>query len=220
MVIGGGVIGLEMASVWARLGSKVTVVEFLDRVLPGMDSEIAKKFPRVLQKQGITFRMGTKVTAAKKTKSGVVLTAEPAKGGDSEAIEADIVLVAIGRRPFTEGLGLEKVGVEMDQRGFITVDADFETNVPGIFAVGDVIHGLMLAHKAEEDGVAAVETMAGQSGHVDYNLVPNIIYTWPEVASVGKTDEQLKEAGVEYKTGSFPFSANPRPNRPVSPKVS
>ena len=147
VVIGGGVIGLEMASVWARLGSKVTVVEFLDRILPGMDSEIAKKFPRMLQKQGISFKMGTKVTAAKKTKSGVVLTAEPAKGGDSEAIEADIVLVAIGRRPFTEGLGLEKVGVQMDQRGFATVDADFETNIPGIFAVGDVIHGPMLAHK-------------------------------------------------------------------------
>ncbi|MEP2436532.1 MAG: NAD(P)/FAD-dependent oxidoreductase, partial [Roseibium sp.] len=148
VVIGGGVIGLEMASVWARLGSKVTVVEFLDRIVPGMDSEIAKKFQRVLQKQGITFKMGTKVTAAKKTKSGVTLTAEPAKGGDSEAIDADVVLVAIGRRPFTEGLGLDKAGVEMDKRGFIPVDADFETNVPGIFAIGDVILGPMLAHKA------------------------------------------------------------------------
>ena len=210
MVIGGGVIGLEMASVWARLGAKVTVVEFLDRIVPGMDGEVAKKFQRVLQKQGMTFKLGTKVTAAKKTKSGVTLTAEPAKGGDSEAIEADVVLVAIGRRPFTEGLGLDKAGVEMDKRGFITVDADFETNVPGIFAIGDVILGPMLAHKAEEDGVAAVETMAGQSGHVDYNLVPGIVYTWPEVASIGKTEEQLKEAGVEYKAGSFPFSANAR----------
>ena len=209
-VIGGGVIGLEMASIWARLGSKVTVVEFLDRIVPGMDGEVAKKFQRVLQKQGIEFKLGTKVTASKKTKTGVSLTAEPAKGGDAVTIDADVVLVAIGRRPFTEGLGLDKVGVEMDKRGFIPVDADFETNVPGIFAIGDVILGPMLAHKAEEDGVAAVETMAGQSGHVDYNLVPGIVYTWPEVASIGKTEEQLKEAGVEYNAGSFPFSANPR----------
>ena len=210
IVIGGGYIGLEMGSVWKRLGAEVTVVEFLDRIVPAMDGEIAKKFQRTLEKQGIQFKLGMKVTGAKKTKSNVTLTLEPAKGGDTEDLKGDVVLLSIGRRPFTEGLGLDKVGVAMTDRGFIEVDEDFQTSVEGIYAIGDVIPGPMLAHKAEEDGVAAVETMAGQSGHVDYNLVPGIVYTWPEVASVGKTEEQLKEAGVKFRKGTFPFSANSR----------
>ena len=210
IVIGGGVIGLELGSVWKRLGAEVTVVEYLDRIAPGIDGEIAKRFQRVLAKQGIEFKLGSKVTGAKTTKSQVTLTVEPAKGGDSEEIKGDVVLVAIGRRPYLAGLGLDKLGVKLTDRGFVEVDEDFQTSVPGIFAVGDAIPGPMLAHKAEEDGIAAVETMAGQSGHVDYNLVPGIVYTWPEVASVGKTEEQLKEAGVNFKKGTFPFSANAR----------
>lgn len=210
VVVGGGVIGLELGSVWGRLGAKVTVVEFLDRICPGMDKEVTTKFKRVLGNQGFEFKLGHKVTGAKKAKTSVTLTVEPAKGGDAETLKADVVLVSIGRRPYTDGLNLKKVGVEMDARGFIQVDEDFETNVPGIFAIGDCIPGPMLAHKAEEDGVAAAEIMAGQSGHVDYNLVPGIVYTWPEVASVGKTEEQLKEDGVPYKKGNFPFSANSR----------
>ena len=210
IVIGGGVIGLELGSVWKRLGAEVTVVEYLDRIAPGIDGEIAKRFQRVLAKQGIEFKLGSKVTGAKTTKSQVTLTVEPAKGGDSEEIKGDVVLVAIGRRPYLAGLGLDKLGVKLTDRGFVEVDEDFQTSVPGIFAVGDAIPGPMLAHKAEEDGIAAVETMAGQSGHVNYNLVPGIVYTWPEVASVGKTEEQLKEAGVNFKKGTFPFSANAR----------
>ena len=210
IVIGGGVIGLEMGSVWKRLGAKVTVVEFLDRIVPGTDAETAKRFQRVLQKQGLEFKLGAKVTGAKAGKSGVTLTVEPVKGGEAEEMSADIVLLSIGRRPLTAGLGLEKLGVALDKRGAIVVDADFETSVKGIFAIGDVIPGPMLAHKAEEDGVVAAEIMAGQSGHVDYNLVPNIVYTWPELATVGKTEEQLKEAGIEYRKGVFPFSANSR----------
>ncbi len=210
IVIGGGVIGLELGSVWKRLGAEVTVVEYLDRIAPGIDGEIAKRFQRVLAKQGIEFKLGSKVTGAKTTKTQVTLTVEPAKGGDTEEIKGDVVLVAIGRRPYLSGLGLDKLGVKLTDRGFVEVDEDFQTSVPGIFAVGDAIPGPMLAHKAEEDGIAAVETMAGQSGHVDYNLVPGIVYTWPEVASVGKTEEQLKEAGVNFKKGTFPFSANAR----------
>ncbi|MEQ8396403.1 dihydrolipoyl dehydrogenase [Thalassobaculum sp.] len=210
IVIGGGVIGLELGSVWKRLGSKVTVVEFLDRIVPGTDTDTAKRFQRVLAKQGLEFKLGAKVTGAKTTKTGVKLTVEPVKGGDAEEMTADVVLLSIGRRPLTAGLGLEALGVELDKRGAILVDADFETNVKGIFAIGDVIPGPMLAHKAEEDGVAAAEIMAGQSGHVDYNLVPGIVYTWPELATVGQTEEQLKEAGVEYRKGVFPFSANSR----------
>ncbi|MBT5267098.1 MAG: dihydrolipoyl dehydrogenase [Rhodospirillaceae bacterium] len=210
VVVGGGVIGLELGSVWARLGSKVTVVEFLDRIVPGMDGEIAKKFQRVLAKQGFTFKLSNKVTGAKAAKSGVTLTVEPAAGGKPETMKADTVLVSIGRRPHTTGLGLDRVGVEFDERGFIKVDEDFETSVPGIFAIGDAIPGPMLAHKAEEDGVACVEIMAGGTGHVDYNLVPGIVYTQPEVAVIGKTEEQLKEAGTAYKTGNFPFMANSR----------
>ncbi|HEY9568537.1 MAG TPA: dihydrolipoyl dehydrogenase [Thalassobaculum sp.] len=210
VVIGGGVIGLEMGSVWKRLGSKVTVVEFLDRIVPGTDTDTAKRFQRVLQKQGIEFKLSTKVTGAKAGKSGVTLSMEPVKGGDAAELTADVVLLSIGRRPLTAGLGLDELGVELDKRGAIVVDADFESNVKGVFAIGDVIPGPMLAHKAEEDGVACVEIMAGQSGHVDYGLVPNIVYTWPELATVGRTEEQLKEAGVEYRKGVFPFSANSR----------
>ena len=209
VVIGGGVIGLELGSVWRRLGSKVTVVEFLDKILPPMDDEVSKQFQRILKKQGMEFKLGAKVTGAKTTKSGVQLTVEPAKGGEAETVDCDAVLVAIGRRPYTQGLGLETVGVKTDKRGFIETD-HFKTNVPGIWALGDAIHGPMLAHKAEEDGTACIELIAGKAGHVNYDLVPNVVYTYPEVASVGKTEEQLKEAGVNYKTGKFPFAANSR----------
>jgi dihydrolipoamide dehydrogenase len=210
VVIGAGVIGLEMGSVWSRLGAEVTVVEFLDRILPGMDGEIAKQSQRVLGKQGLTFKLGTKVTGAKTGKNGVTLTLEPAKGGDAEELKADVVLVAIGRRPFTEGLGLKELGVAMNNRGFIQVDENFQSSVEGIYAIGDCVPGPMLAHKAEEDGVVAVERMTGQKSHIDYNLVPGVVYTWPEIAGVGKTEEALKEAGVEYKVGKFPFTANSR----------
>jgi dihydrolipoamide dehydrogenase len=210
VVIGAGVIGLEMGSVWSRLGAEVTVVEFLDRILPGMDGEIAKQSQRVLGKQGLTFKLGTKVTAAKTGKNGVTLTLEPAKGGAAEELKADVVLVAIGRRPFTEGLGLKELGVAMNNRGFIQVDENFQSSVAGIYAIGDCVPGPMLAHKAEEDGVVCVERMTGQKSHIDYNLVPGVVYTWPEIAGVGKTEEALKDAGVEYKVGKFPFTANSR----------
>jgi dihydrolipoamide dehydrogenase len=210
VVVGAGYIGLEMGSVWRRLGAKVTVVEFLDRILPGMDGEIAKQFQRLLGKQGMSFRLGTKVTAAKKTKAGVALTLEPAAGGTAETLEADVVLVAIGRRPYTNGLGLETAGVAIDNKGRITVDKHYQTNVPGLYAIGDVIAGPMLAHKAEEEGVAVAEIIAGEAGHVNYETVPGIVYTWPEVATVGKTEEDLKGAGIAYKTGKFPFTANAR----------
>ena len=209
VVIGGGVIGLELGSVWRRLGAKVTVVEFLDRILPTMDGEVSKQFQRMLKKQGIEFKLSSKVTGAEKLKTKVKLSVEPASGGDAETIDADAVLVAIGRRPHTDGLGLEGVGVEKDKRGFIVTD-HFKTNVPGIWAIGDCIHGPMLAHKAEDDGVACIELIAGKAGHVNYETVPNVVYTWPEVASVGKTEEELKEAGVAYKIGKFPFAANSR----------
>jgi dihydrolipoamide dehydrogenase len=211
VVIGGGYIGLELGSVWLRLGAKVTVVEFLDRIVPGMDGEIGKLFQRVLQKQGMTFRLGTKVTGAKAGKAGITLGLEPAQGeGKPETLDADALLVAIGRRPYTEGLGLDKTGVTTDQAGRIVVDPHFQTNIPGIYAIGDVIAGPMLAHKAEEEGVALAEILAGQAGHVNYETVPGIVYTWPEVAAVGKTEEQLKESGIAYKAGKFPFSANSR----------
>jgi dihydrolipoyl dehydrogenase len=210
VVVGAGYIGLEMGSVWRRLGAKVTVVEFLDRILPGMDGEVAKQFQRLLGKQGMSFRLGTKVTAAKKTKAGVALTLEPAAGGTAETLEADVVLVAIGRRPYTNGLGLETAGVAIDNKGRITIDKHYQTNVPGLYAIGDVIAGPMLAHKAEEEGVAVAEIIAGEAGHVNYETVPGIVYTWPEVATVGKTEEDLKGAGVAYKTGRFPFTANAR----------
>jgi dihydrolipoamide dehydrogenase len=210
VVVGGGVIGLELGSVWRRLGAEVTVVEFLDNILPGMDGEIVKQMTRTLKKQGMKFKLKAKVTAAKAAKAGVTLSVEPRDGGDAETIKADVVLVAIGRRPYSDGLGLEKAGVVVDERGFITVDHDLQTNVPGIFAIGDVIGGAMLAHKAEEEGIAVAESLAGQSGHVNYDVIPGVVYTWPEVASLGKTEEALKEAGIDYKAGKFPFSANSR----------
>jgi len=210
VVIGAGVIGLELGSVWRRLGAEVTVIEFLDVVLPGMDAEVSKHMQRILKKQGMTFKLKTKVTGAKSTRAGVTLTMEPRDGGDSETLKAEVVLVAIGRRPCTEGLGLDKVGVEMDERGFIRVDEDYQTNVEGIYAIGDVIGGAMLAHKAEDEGVVCAEILAGETGHIDYDAIPGIVYTHPEVASVGKTEEQLKEAGIEYSVGKFPFTANSR----------
>ncbi len=210
IVVGGGYIGLELGSVWLRLGAKVSVIEFLDRIVPGMDAEIAKAFQRVLKKQGMVFRLSSKVTGAKATKGGVRLTVEPAAGGAAETMEADAVLVAIGRRPCTEGLGLARAGVNLDEAGRIKIDGRFQTNIAGVYAIGDVIAGPMLAHKAEEEGVAVAEILAGQSGHVNYETVPGIIYTWPEVAAVGKTEEELKEAGVDYRIGKFPFTANSR----------
>nr|WP_295837595.1 dihydrolipoyl dehydrogenase [uncultured Azospirillum sp.] len=209
VVIGGGVIGLELGSVWGRLGAKVTVVEYLDRVLPTMDTELSKQAQRIFAKQGMDFKLSTKVTGASVTETGVTLTVEPAAGGAAQTIEADTVLVAIGRRPYTEGLGLETVGVELE-RGRVKIDGHFQTNVPGIYAIGDVVEGPMLAHKAEEEGVALAEQLAGQKSHVNHDLVPGVVYTWPEVAAVGKTEEQLKAAGVAYKSGKFPFTANGR----------
>ncbi|MEE2996564.1 MAG: dihydrolipoyl dehydrogenase [Pseudomonadota bacterium] len=210
VVVGGGYIGLEMGSVWRRLGSKVTVVEFLDAIVPHMDTEVGAAMHKMLTKQGIEFRLGTKVTGSKTTKTQVTLTVEPKAGGDAEDIHCDVALVAIGRIPFTDGLGLEDVGVAMDSRGIIQVDDNFKTNVDGIYAVGDVIPGAMLAHKAEEEGIACVENLAGQVAHVNYDAIPSVVYTSPEAASVGKTEQQLKEAGVEYKKGNFPFTANSR----------
>jgi dihydrolipoamide dehydrogenase len=210
VVIGAGVIGLELGSVWRRLGAEVTVVEYLDRALPLHDAEISKQMQRILERQGLKFRLGTKVTGAKTGKGGVTLTLEPAKGGDKEELVADVVLVAIGRRPHTDGLGLKEAGIQIDGRGFIKVDPHFGTSVPGIYAIGDVIGGVMLAHKAEEEGVALAETLAGQAGHVNYDAIPGVVYTWPEVANVGKTEEQLKAEGIAYKVGKFPFTANGR----------
>lgn len=210
VVIGAGVIGLELGSVWRRLGAEVEVIEFLDRITPGMDNELSKQFQRTLEKQGMVFRLGHKVTEAKKSAKGVSLTVEPSAGGKAVQVAADVVLVCIGRTPYTKGLGLEAAGVKLDARGRVAVDAHFQTNVPGIYAIGDVIAGPMLAHKAEEEGIAAVEYMAGQKPHINYDAIPGVIYTWPEVASVGRTEEQLKEAGVEYTVGKFPFLANSR----------
>jgi dihydrolipoamide dehydrogenase len=210
VVIGGGYIGLELGSVWRRLGAKVTVVEFLDRIVPGMDGEVAKAFQRVLAKQGIAFRLGTKVTAAAPDVEGVALTLEPSQGGAAETLRADVVLVAIGRRPVTAGLGLDALGVALDERGRIRTDAHYATNVAGIHAIGDVIAGPMLAHKAEEEGVALAEILAGQAGHVNYGAIPGVVYTWPEVASVGETEEALKQRGIAYNVGKFPFTANGR----------
>jgi dihydrolipoamide dehydrogenase len=210
VVVGAGIIGLELGSVWRRLGSEVTVVEFLDRITPGVDDEITRQFQRALTKQGLKFKLSSKVTKAETTDSGVSLTVEPAKGGAAETLQADIVLVCIGRRPLVEGLGLDKAGVKLTAHGRIAVDGHFQTSVPGIYAIGDVIDGPMLAHKASEDGIACVETIAGQKGHVDWNLVPSVVYTQPEVAWVGKTEEQLKAAGVAYKVGKYPFTADPR----------
>ena len=210
VVIGGGYIGLELGSVWKRLGAEVTVIEYLDRLVPGMDAEIAKTFERVLGKQGIKFRLSTKVTGAVRGNDGVTLTVEPAKGGEAEQVKADVVLVAIGRRAHTGELGLEEAGVALDDRGRVQVDAHYATNVAGIYAIGDVIAGPMLAHKAEEEGVALAERIAGQAGHVNYDVIPGVVYTWPEVASIGKTEDDLKRQGISYKVGKFPFTANGR----------
>ncbi len=210
VVIGGGYIGLEMGSVWRRLGADVTVVEFLDRITPGLDQEVGKNFARVLKKQGFEIKTSTKVVEAKSTKTGVTVVVEPAKGGDREEIKCDVVLLSIGRFPYTEALGLDKAGVELDERGRVKVDHNFQTSVPGIWAIGDVIEGPMLAHKAEDEGVACAENIAGEVGQVNHDVIPAVVYTMPEVASVGKTEEELKEAGVDYKAGKFPFTANAR----------
>jgi len=210
VVIGAGVIGLEMGSVWGRLGSKVTVVEFLDRITPGVDMEIAKAFQSSLKKQGFEFMLGQKVTKSEIKGNEVVLTMEPSKGGASSTITADVVLVATGRRPYTDKLGLQEMGVEVDKRGFVKVDEHLKTNVAGVYAIGDVIPGPMLAHKAEEEGVAVAETLAGKKGHVSYGCIPGVIYTHPEVATVGQTEEELKEKGVAYRKGVFPMMANSR----------
>lgn len=210
IVIGAGVIGLELGSVWNRLGSEVICVEYLDQVAPFLDGEVGTNFKRILEKQGIKFKLGTKVVGAEKTANGVRLAIESAKGGSAETLEADAVLVAIGRRPVTEGLGLEEVGVKLDERNRIWTDGQLRTSVPNIYAIGDVIQGPMLAHKAEDEGIAVAHTIAGKAGHVDYNCIPSVVYTTPEVAYVGRTEEELKAAGIAYKVGKFPFLANSR----------
>jgi len=209
LVVGAGVIGLELGSVWRRLGAEVTVVEYLDRILPGMDDEVAKQAQRMFAKQGFKFELGMKVTKVDTDDLGAEVTIEPAKGGDAKKIEADIVLVAIGRRPYTEGLGLEAVGVQME-RGRVIIDDHFRSSVAGIYAIGDVVRGPMLAHKAEDEGVAVAEIIAGKAGHVNYDVIPGVVYTVPEIASLGKTEEDLKSAGVAYTVGKFPFTANGR----------
>ncbi|HZC56903.1 MAG TPA: dihydrolipoyl dehydrogenase [Xanthobacteraceae bacterium] len=210
LIVGAGIIGLELGSVWRRLGAEVMIVEFLDHILPGIDGEVGKQFHRMLQKQGLTFKLSSKVTGVDTSGKALKVKVEPATGGPVETLDADIVLVAIGRVPYTEGLGLETVGVKKDNRGRVIVDPHFQTNVPGIYAIGDVIAGPMLAHKAEEEGVAVAEILAGQAGHVNYDVIPNVVYTYPEIASVGKTEEELKAAGVAYNVGKFPFTANGR----------
>ncbi|MDH6267576.1 dihydrolipoamide dehydrogenase [Rhizobium sp. SG_E_25_P2] len=210
VVVGGGVIGLELGSVWGRLGAKVTVVEYLDTILGGMDGEVSKQFQRILAKQGFDFKLGAKVTGVSRTETGAQVTFSPVKGGDAETIDADVVLIATGRKPYTAGLGLEDAGVALDNRGRIEIDGHYRTNVAGIYAIGDVVKGPMLAHKAEDEGVALAEILAGQHGHVNYDVIPGVVYTQPEVASVGKTEEELKAQGVAYKVGKFPFTANGR----------
>ncbi|MGC1742841.1 MAG: dihydrolipoyl dehydrogenase [Pseudolabrys sp.] len=210
LVIGAGVIGLELGSVWLRLGAQVTVVEFLDGALPGLDGEVRRQAQRLFEKQGITFKLSSKVTAVDASGKRLKVNVETAKGGDAESIEADVVLVSIGRVPYTEGLGLKELGVKLDERGRVIVDHYYATNVPGIWAIGDVIAGPMLAHKAEDEGVALAEILVGQAGHVNYDAIPNVVYTYPEIATVGKTEEELKAAGVAYNVGKVPFTANGR----------
>ncbi|HEY4920814.1 MAG TPA: dihydrolipoyl dehydrogenase [Xanthobacteraceae bacterium] len=210
LVVGAGVIGLELGSVWRRLGSQVLVVEFLDRILPGMDLDVARSFQRLQQKQGITFKLSSKVTAIDSSGAALKASVEPAAGGAAETIEADVALIAIGRVPYTQGLGLDTAGVKLDNRGRVAVDAHYATLVPGIYAIGDVIAGPMLAHKAEDEGIAVAEIIAGRAGHVNYDVIPNVIYTFPEVASVGKSEEELKAADIAYNVGKFPFTANGR----------
>ena len=210
VVVGGGVIGLELGSVWMRLGAKVTVVEYLDTILGGMDGDVSKQFQRMLAKQGMEFNLGAKVTGVQKAENGAKVTFEPVKGGEAQAIDADVVLIATGRKPYTEGLGLAEAGVALDGRGRVEIDGHYRTNVAGIYAIGDVVKGPMLAHKAEDEGVALAEILAGQHGHVNYDVIPGVVYTQPEVASVGKTEEELGKAGIDYKVGKFPFTANGR----------
>jgi len=210
LIVGAGIIGLELGSVWRRLGAEVTIVEFLDHILPGIDSEVGKQFQRILQKQGIAVRLSSKVTGVDSSGATLKVKVESAAGGAAETLDADIVLVAIGRVPYSEGLGLEALGVKKDNRGRILVDPHYCSNVEGIYAIGDVIAGPMLAHKAEEEGVAVAEVLAGQAGHVNYDVIPNVVYTYPEIASVGKTEEELKAAGIAYNVGKFPFTANAR----------
>jgi len=210
LVVGAGIIGLELGSVWRRLGAQVTIVEFLDHILPGIDGEVGRQFQRLLLKQGLAFKLSSKVTAIDASGKTLKVKVEPAAGGQAETLEADIVLVAIGRVPYTEGLGLEAVGVKKDNRGRVVIDPHFRTNVAGIYAIGDVVAGPMLAHKGEEEGVAAAEIIAGQAGHVNYEVIPNVVYTSPEIAAVGKTEEELKAAGIAYNVGKFPFTANSR----------
>ncbi len=210
LIVGAGVIGLELGSVWHRLGAEVTVVEFLDRILPGMDGEIARQFQRLLEKQGFKFKLGAKVTGVDTSGQTLKASVEPAAGGATETLEADVVLVCIGRVPYTDGLGLKEAGVALDNRGRVQIDPHFSTSVKGIYAIGDVVAGPMLAHKAEDEGVACAEIIAGQAGHVNYDVIPGVVYTTPEVASVGKTEEELKQAGVPYNSGKFPFTANGR----------
>src|SRR5215813_4875850 len=210
LVVGAGVIGLELGSVWRRLGSQVTVVEFLDGVLPGVDGEVRRQAQRLLEKQGMTFKLSSKVTAVDTSGKRLKATVEPAKGGTAETIECDVVLVSIGRVPYTEGLGLKELGVKLDERGRVVVDHYYATNIPGVWAIGDAIAGPMLAHKAEDEGVALAEILVGHAGHVNYDAIPSVIYTYPEVAVVGKTEEELKAAGIAYKVGKFPFTANAR----------
>jgi dihydrolipoamide dehydrogenase len=210
LIVGAGVIGLELGSVWHRLGAQVTVVEFLDRILPGNDGEVAKQFQRILEKQGFAFKLGTKVTGVDTSGKTLIVQIEPAAGGAAEKLEADVVLVSIGRVPFTDGLGLKEAGVALDNRGRVQIDAHFATSLKGVYAIGDVVAGPMLAHKAEDEGVAAAEILAGQAGHVNYDVIPSVVYTTPEVSAVGKTEEELKQAGTAYTVGKFPFTANGR----------
>jgi dihydrolipoamide dehydrogenase len=210
LIVGAGVIGLELGSVWHRLGSQVTVVEFLDRILPGMDGEVARQFQRILEKQGFAFKLGAKVTGVDTSGKSLVAKVEPAAGGPAETLQADVVLVCIGRVPYTEGLGLKEAGIALDNRGRVQIDAHFSTSVKGVYAIGDVVAGPMLAHKAEDEGVAVAEILAGQAGHVNYDVIPGVVYTTPEVSAVGKTEEELKQAGVAYTSGKFPFTANGR----------
>ncbi len=217
VVVGGGVIGLELGSVWSRLGADVTVVEYLDTILGGMDKDVSKQFKKIMEKQGVKFELGAKVTGVKKADSGGTVTFEPVKGGDAKSIGADIVLIATGRKPYTDSLGLKEAGVAMDDRGRVEIDDHFQTSVKGIYAIGDVVRGAMLAHKAEDEGVAVAEILSGQAGHVNYDVIPGVVYTQPEVASVGKTEEELKAAGVAYRAGKFPFSANGRARAMLAP---
>jgi dihydrolipoamide dehydrogenase len=210
LIVGAGVIGLELGSVWHRLGAKVTVVEFLDRILPGMDGEVAKQFQRILEKQGFAFKLSTKVTAIDTSGNALVAKVEPAAGGAAETVEADVVLVCIGRVPYTDGLGLKEAGVALDNGGRVQIDPHFATSLKGVYAIGDVVAGPMLAHKAEDEGVAVAEILAGQAGHVNYDVIPGVVYTTPEISAVGKTEEELKQAGITYTSGKFPFTANGR----------